>query len=78
MGAALVVAGEWLRRQPLQKAIASLQPNYVPPALTAGGLFTAFASIYAAYGLYDLIPSLVAFVLLVAALVRVCSSQRWW
>lgn len=66
MGAALVVGGEWLRRQPLQKAIASLQPNYVPPALTAGGLFTAFASIYAAYGLYDLIPSLVAFVLLAA------------
>ncbi len=66
MGAALVVAGEWLRRQPLQKAIASLKPNYVPPALTAGGLFTAFASIYAAYALYDLIPSLAAFVLLAA------------
>jgi uncharacterized membrane protein len=61
LGVALAIAGEWLRQRPLQKAIAVIGPNYVPSALTASGLFTAFASIYAAYALYDLLPPLVAF-----------------
>jgi uncharacterized membrane protein len=62
LGVALAIAGEWLRRRPLQRAIAAIRTNHVPPALTAAGLFTAFASIYAAYGLYDLLSPLVAFV----------------
>jgi uncharacterized membrane protein len=66
LGAALVGVGEWLRRRPLQQAIAALRPNYVPPSLTAAGLFTAFASLYAAYQLYALLPPFVAFVLLAA------------
>jgi uncharacterized membrane protein len=65
-GLALVAGGEWLRRRPLQRAIAAIGPNYLPPALTAGGLFAAFASIYAAYGLYSLLPPFLAFVLLAA------------
>jgi uncharacterized membrane protein len=66
MGIALVVAGEWLRRQPLQRGIAAIRPDYVPPALTSAGLFSAFASVYAAYALHDLLSSLLAFVLLAA------------
>jgi uncharacterized membrane protein len=64
MGIALVVAGEWLRRQPLQRGIAAIRPDYVPPALTSAGLFSAFASVYAAYALHDLLTPPVAFVLL--------------
>lgn len=63
-GLALAAAGEWLRRRPLQRAIAAIGPNYLPPALTAAGLFSAFGSIYAAYGLYALLSPLVAFALL--------------
>ena len=66
LGIALAVGGEWLRRRPLQRALAAIRPNYVPPSLTASGLFIGFASIYAAYGLYNLIPPLVAFVGLAA------------
>lgn len=61
LGLALALGGEVLRRKPMQRAIAAVQPNYVPPALTASGLFIAFVSIYAAYNLYLLIGPLVAF-----------------
>jgi uncharacterized membrane protein len=60
-GVALVLGGEWLRRRPLQRVVAALEPNYVPPALSSAGLFTIFASIYAAYALHGLIDPLVAF-----------------
>ena len=59
--AALVAGGEWIRRNP-KHGLAELAPtSYVPQALTAAGVFTAFASIFAAYGLYDLLAPLVAF-----------------
>ncbi len=61
LGLALIFAGEWLRQRPLERAIAAVRTNQVPPALTASGLFTAFASVYAAYALYNLLPPLVAF-----------------
>ena len=57
----LITLGEWLRRQPLSQAIASMRPDYVPPALTGGGLFAAFASIYGAEALYGLMPPAIAF-----------------
>ena len=61
LGAALVAGGEWVRRNP-KHGLAELAPtSYVPQALTAAGVFTAFASIFAAYGLYDLLAPLVAF-----------------
>jgi uncharacterized membrane protein len=62
LGIVLAFAGEWLRRRPLQRAIAAVRTNQVPPSLTAAGLFTAFASIYAAYALYNLLPPIAAFV----------------
>ncbi|MDJ0934250.1 MAG: DUF2339 domain-containing protein [Kiloniellales bacterium] len=65
-GLACVGAGEWLRRRPLQKAIASLRPDYVPPALSGAGLFIAFASLYAAYALYGFLGPVVAFLCLAA------------
>lgn len=63
-GVALTAAGEWLRRRPLQRAIAAIGPNYLPPALTAAGLASAFGSLYAAYALYGLLSPLTAFALL--------------
>lgn len=61
---AMIVAGEWLRRQPLHATIAAVRPDYVPGALTAAGIFTAYGSLFAAYGLYGLIGPLAGFVLL--------------
>ena len=72
LGIALAIGGEWLRQRPLQRAIANIRPNHVPPALSASGVFVAFASLYAAYALYNLLPPLVAFFALAAvALVAV-------
>ncbi|MGI9412081.1 MAG: DUF2339 domain-containing protein, partial [Hyphomicrobiales bacterium] len=60
-GVALAAGGEWVRRNP-KHGLAELAPaSYVPQALTAAGVFTAFASIFAAYSLYDLLAPLVAF-----------------
>ena len=64
LGLILVAGGEWLRRRPLARALAAVQPDYVPPALTAAGLSVAFASGYTAFVLYGLLSPLVAFALL--------------
>lgn len=70
LGIALTVAGEWLRRRPLQKQLAAVKPDYVPGALTSAGLFICFASIYAAYGMLGLLSPTVAFIgLAIVALV---------
>jgi uncharacterized membrane protein len=75
LGLALAIGGEVLRRKPLQRAIAAIRPDYVPGALTASGLFIAFASIYAAYSVYALIPPLIAFAALaLVALIGVALS----
>ena len=66
VGVALLLAGEWLRQRPLQRAIAAIRPNTVPPAITSAGLFSAFASVYAAFQLYQLIGPVTAFVALAA------------
>ncbi len=58
LGAALVAAGEWLRRRPSTQ---SGETDYVPAALSAAGLATAFAAIFAAYALYELIAPVTAF-----------------
>jgi len=66
LGAALVVGGEWLRRQPSQRAFASVGAAQIPPALTAAGIALMFVSVYAAFALYGIVPAPVAFVLMVA------------
>jgi uncharacterized membrane protein len=55
--AALVWAGERVR-----KSRPETVADYVPAALSAAGLVTAFGSIYAAHALYDLIPGAVSFI----------------
>jgi uncharacterized membrane protein len=64
LGFGLTVGGEVLRRRPRQIAIARTGGNHLPPAVSAAGLAALFASIYAAYGLYALIPAGWAFPLL--------------
>jgi uncharacterized membrane protein len=66
MGLALTAGGEWLRRRPLERALAQISPSYVPPALTSAGVATLFATVYAAYALYDMLPQAIAFGLLAA------------
>jgi uncharacterized membrane protein len=62
--AALVAAGEWLRRTEGAPALPGLASAHVPSVLTAAGTSTAFATVYAAYALYGLIGPGGAFVLL--------------
>ncbi|NUB31015.1 DUF2339 domain-containing protein [Azospirillum brasilense] len=60
--AALMVGGEWLRQRGGGAEPGGRDP--VPPALTAAGLFTGFASVYGGYVLYDLFAPPLAFALL--------------
>ena len=81
LGLALIAGGEWLRRRPLERALAHIAPSYIPPALAAAGLATIFAAIYAAHGLYDLIPVVLAFALLAvtaAAAVLLSLLHGWF
>jgi len=74
LGLGLSVAAGWVRH----REIPNDTPSYVPPALAAAGAATVFASLYAAYALYGLLPSLVAFVLLAAtAIATVAQSLRY-
>ena len=67
VGVALLAAGEWTRRHPPAPWPGiGMQPDHVPPALSAAGIIALFASVYAAEALYALVPPLVAFVLLAA------------
>ncbi len=55
--AALVAGGEYVRR-----SRGAGVTDYVPAALSAAGLVTAFGSVYASYALYSLVPDGVAFI----------------
>ncbi|ARE38611.1 hypothetical protein RGUI_0470 [Rhodovulum sp. P5] len=62
LGGMLLSAGEWTERRPVRQVARALSPDYVPPALTASGLFAIFAALYAAHGMYGLIGPAVAFI----------------
>lgn len=62
--AALMGAGEWLRRGERTAAVAGVPAAHVPGILTAAGTTTAFATVYAAYALYGFLPPAAAFVVL--------------
>ncbi len=65
LGIGLAVAGEGLRERWRHRVrFAALAEGAVPIAISAAGVAIAFASVYAAYALYDLIPSLLAFAVL--------------
>ena len=61
---ALLVAGEWTRRKESISAIDALPIANIPAILTAAGTAVAFATVYAAYALYDLLVPATAFILL--------------
>ncbi len=61
---ALLAAGEWTRRKESVAAIAALPVANIPAILTAAGTAVAFATVYAAYALYDFLAPATAFILL--------------
>jgi uncharacterized membrane protein len=61
---ALLAAGEWTRRKESISAIAALPIANIPAILTAAGTAVAFATVYAAYALYDFLVPATAFILL--------------
>ncbi len=61
---ALLGAGEWTRRKESISTIAALPIASIPAILTAAGTAVAFATVYAAYALYDFLAPATAFVLL--------------
>jgi uncharacterized membrane protein len=67
LAAALAAAGEWTRRRQRFPGGAAFANANIPSVLTAAGTTVAYATIYAAYGLYGLLPPGPAFVLLGAA-----------
>src|SRR5260370_33735549 len=61
---ALLAAGEWTRRKEGISAIDALPIANIPAILTAAGTAVAFATVYAAYALYDFLAPATAFILL--------------
>jgi uncharacterized membrane protein len=61
---ALIVAGEWARRNERRGGIAGLPSANIPSILTAVGTTIAYADVYAAYGLYGFLGPAAAFLLL--------------
>lgn len=64
LAAALVSAGEWLRRKEQATGVAGKPSANIPSVLTAAGTLTAYATVWAAYELYGFLPPAAAFVLL--------------
>jgi uncharacterized membrane protein len=61
---ALLAASEWTRRKESISAVAALPIANIPAILTAAGTAVAFATVFAAYALYDFLAPATAFVLL--------------
>src|SRR5580698_10048100 len=61
---ALLAAGEWTRRRESISTIEALPIANIPAILTAAGTAVAFATVYAAYALYDFLAPATAFILL--------------
>ena len=62
--AALVVGAEWARRREQEAGATALPVANIPAILTAAGTTVAYATVYAAYGLYGFLSPPIAFVLL--------------
>jgi uncharacterized membrane protein len=63
-GGALLSAGEWTARHPVEAVRRAMRPDYVPPALTGAGFAAIFVSLYAAHALFGLLTGPTAFVAL--------------
>ena len=66
LGVGLAAGADRIARRESASGSERTAPSYVPPALAAAGATTVFASLYAAYQLYHLLPALLAFPLLAA------------
>ena len=64
LAAALVAIGEWSRRGARLAGIPGLPSADIPSILTAAGTVVAYATVYAAYALYEFLPPGAAFILL--------------
>src|SRR5262249_61509572 len=64
LATALVAAGEWTRRREIGGNPIYAENAHIPSILTAAGTTVAFATIYAAYALYEFLVPGTAFVLL--------------
>jgi uncharacterized membrane protein len=64
LAVALIAAGEWTRRREFAFPLANVPTAHIPSILTAAGTTVAYATIYAAYALYDFLPAPLAFILL--------------
>jgi uncharacterized membrane protein len=64
LAAALVAIGEWSRRSERLAGVPGLPSADIPSILTAAGTVVAYATVYAAYALYQFLPPGAAFVLL--------------
>ncbi len=60
----LLAAGEWTQRKESISAMEALPIANIPAILTAAGTAVAFATVYAAYALYEFLAPATAFVLL--------------
>src|SRR5947209_7746670 len=75
LAAALIAAGEWTRRNDQLAGFAGVPTAHIPSILTAAGTTVAYATIYAAYALYDFLVPGTAFVLLgIVALATLAAS----
>jgi uncharacterized membrane protein len=75
LAAALVGAGEWLRRDQRQPGIAGISAANIPSILTAAGTTVAYATVWAAYALYGFLSPAGAFALLgIVALVTLAAA----
>jgi uncharacterized membrane protein len=60
----LVATGEWTRRKENLSGLPGLPSAHIPSILTAAGTTVAYATVYAAYALYDFLPPGAAFILM--------------
>jgi uncharacterized membrane protein len=74
LAAALVATGEWARRSDRVSGFVGLPSAHVPSILTAAGTMIAFATVYAAYALYEFIGPAAAFVLLGAVAIATLAA----
>ncbi len=62
--AALIAMGEWARRNETASGIKAIPTRQIPVILTAAGTVAAYATVYAAFALYDFLSPAAAFILL--------------
>jgi uncharacterized membrane protein len=64
LAAALIAAGEWMRRKENKSDVAGVPTAHIPSILTAAGTTVAYATVYAAYALYGFLSPAAAFIAL--------------